>query len=65
MGVCDPEAVGDDLSGVIVDVEDEREKVFARGARWVSLSSIACQPSHRYAPESNMERGNFGITYSW
>ena len=37
-----PEVVGDALfalSGVIVEVEDEREKVLARGARCVSLSS--------------------------
>lgn len=34
-------AVGDfaGASGVMVDWEDEREKVLARGARWVSLSS--------------------------
>jgi len=33
-------AVGDfaGASGVMVDWEDEREKVLARGARWVSLS---------------------------
>jgi hypothetical protein len=27
-------------SGVMVDWEEEREKVLARGARWVSLSSV-------------------------
>ena len=30
-------------SGVMVDWEEEREKVLARGARWVSLSSVRCQ----------------------
>ena len=34
------------LSGVMVDVEEEREKVFARGARCVSLSSIERQYVH-------------------
>jgi hypothetical protein len=33
-------------SGVMVDWEEEREKVLARGARWVSLSSMQCQPSY-------------------
>ena len=49
-GVWDPEVVvvvGDleSASGVMVDWEEDREKVLARGARWVSLSSISCQPS--------------------
>ena len=44
-GVCVPEVevvVGDleSDSGVMVDWEEEREKVLARGARWVSLSSV-------------------------
>ena len=40
-GVCGPEASGDfcGASGVMVDCEEEREKVLARGARCVSLSS--------------------------
>ena len=44
IGVCVPEDVGDlaGASGVMVDCEEEREKVFARGARWVSLSSVIC-----------------------
>lgn len=45
-GVLRPEVVGDfvSASGVMVDWEEEREKVLARGARWVSLSSgKACQ----------------------
>lgn len=32
-------------SGVMVDWDEEREKVLARGARWVSLSSIYRQSS--------------------
>lgn len=41
-GVLVPEVVGDlaGASGVMVDWEDEREKVLARGARCVSLSSV-------------------------
>lgn len=44
-GVLVPEAVGDlaGASGVMVDCEEEREKVLARGARWVSLSSTRSQ----------------------
>ena len=37
-----PDVVGDFVSGTMVDWEDEREKVLARGARWVSLSSALC-----------------------
>lgn len=43
-GVCSPLTM--------VEVEDERLKVLASGARWVSLSSAACQ--RRY--EGNMRR---------
>lgn len=45
VGVLVPEAVGDlaGASGTMVDCEEEREKVLARGARWVSLSSVYCQ----------------------
>jgi hypothetical protein len=40
-GVLSPDAVGEDLSSaVMVDCEEEREKVLARGARCVSLSSV-------------------------
>lgn len=34
LGVCSPL--------VMVDVDEERLKVLARGARWVSLSSTVC-----------------------
>ena len=43
-----PEVVGEFLSGVIVEVEEEREKVLASGARCVSLSSEPCQLCHAY-----------------
>lgn len=50
-GVCVPEEVGDlaGASGVMVDWEEEREKVLARGARWVSFSSISRQSLSRSA----------------
>ena len=47
-GVCVPEGVVDErgdlagASGVMVDCDEEREKVLARGARCVSLSSAIC-----------------------
>lgn len=49
-GVLVPEEVEGDFagaaaSGVMVDWEEEREKVLARGARWVSLSSAYSQRS--------------------
>jgi hypothetical protein len=70
-GVCDPDVVvvlvlvvGDleSASGVMVDWEEDREKVLARGARWVSLSSASCQPFHTLRVVSfNLD---VGCTYS-
>lgn len=48
VGVAEPEvdSPDGDLAGLsaMVDCEEEREKVFASGARCVSLSSTLCQP---------------------
>lgn len=54
---------------VMVDWEEEREKVLARGARCVSFNSVVCQPC-----EIEVERCRSGVqvcqdgaaaTYSW
>lgn len=45
-GVVEPDGDLAGASGVMVDCEEEREKVLARGARCVSLSSIFHQVSY-------------------
>ena len=68
-GVVEPEGDFAGASVVMVDWEEEREKVLARGARCVSFNSVDVSASWRRSGSEpcgcGQKRAALATTYSW
>lgn len=64
-GVVEPEGDFAGASVVMVDWEEDRENVLARGARCVSLSSVLGQRCEVEVKCSRRVRAEAAETYSW